>query len=145
VQNLAPGAAARAGFGAEELRERFPQLITMDMSGYGTVGEKSQLKAYDLLVQAEAGMCEVTGTADGPGRVGVSICDITAGLQAHAGILQALFARERRADKAGQSLAISLFGSASEMMAVPYLQQLHTGSAPQRVGLQHPSVAPFVL
>jgi crotonobetainyl-CoA:carnitine CoA-transferase CaiB-like acyl-CoA transferase len=139
VQNLAPGAAARAGFDSTKLLAEFPQLVTLDMSGYGEEGPKKDLKAYDLLVQAETGMCGVTGTPDGPGRIGVSICDLTTGLQGYGAIMQALYAREKTGK--GQNLATSLFSNASELMAVPYLQQLHTGNGPKRVGLQHPSVS----
>jgi itaconate CoA-transferase len=87
IQNLAPGAAARAGFGSEELRARHPRLITVDISGYGDQGEYADMKAYDLLVQAESGIASITGHPAGPGRIGVSACDIACGMAAHAGVL----------------------------------------------------------
>jgi itaconate CoA-transferase len=96
VQNLAPGAAARAGLGSTELRERFPKLVCVDISGYGEGNEYSSMKAYDLLVQAEAGLSSVTGQAGGPvgGRVGVSICDIGCGMYCYSAVLEALMSRE---------------------------------------------------
>ena len=141
IQNLAPGAAARLGFGAESLRERYPRLVTCDISGYGESGPLRDLKAYDLLVQAESGLVAVSG-APGPwGRIGVSICDITAGMNALIGIQQALLARERSGH--GSGVKVSLFDSAAELMAVPYLQARYGAGAPDRVGLKHPSIAPY--
>ena len=141
IQNLAPGAAARLGFGAEALRERHPRLVTCDISGYGESGPLRDLKAYDLLVQAESGLVAVSG-APGPwGRIGVSICDITAGMNALIGIQQALLARERSGR--GSAVKVSLFDSAAELMTVPYLQARYGAGAPDRVGLKHPSIAPY--
>jgi len=141
LQNLAPGAAARLGFGASALRARHPRLITCDISGYGEAGPLHQLKAYDLLVQAEAGLVAVSG-APGPwGRIGVSICDITAGMNAMIGIQQALLQRARTG--IGSGVKVSLFDSAAELMSVPYLQARYGGVAPQRVGLRHPSITPY--
>ena len=141
VQNLAPGAAGRLGFGSALLRQRHPRLITCDISGYGESGPLQQLKAYDLLVQAESGLVAVSG-APGPwGRIGVSICDITAGMNALIGVQQALLQRERTGR--GSGLQVSLFDSAAELMAVPYLQARYGGQAPERVGLKHPSIAPY--
>ncbi|MES2301688.1 MAG: CaiB/BaiF CoA-transferase family protein [Pseudomonadota bacterium] len=141
VQNLAPGAAARAGFGSEALRQRHPRLITCDISGYGDVGPAAAMKAYDFLIQCEAGLAAITGTADGPARVGVSIADITCGMNAHAAILQALFERERTG--LGQGIAVSLFDGIADIMAVPLLHYDYAGKAPQRSGLAHPSIAPY--
>ena len=141
IQNLAPGAAGRLGFGSAALREAHPRLITCDISGYGETGPLHQLKAYDLLVQAESGLVAVSG-APGPwGRIGVSICDITAGMNALIGIQQALLQRERTG--VGSSIKVSLFDSAAELMAVPYLQARYGVGAPERVGLRHPSIAPY--
>lgn len=141
IQNLAPGAAARLGFGSKELRAEFPRLITCDISGYGEAGPLHLLKAYDLLVQAESGLVAVSG-APGPwGRIGVSICDITAGMNALIGVQQALLQRERTGR--GSGVQVSLFDSASELMAVPYLQARYGAGAPERVGLKHPSIAPY--
>ena len=141
IQNLAPGAAARLGFGSEALRAAFPKLITCDISGYGESGPLRALKAYDLLVQAESGLVAVSG-APGPwGRIGVSICDITAGMNALIGVQQALLQRERTGR--GSSVKVSLFDSAADLMAVPYLQARYGAGAPERVGLKHPSIAPY--
>ena len=141
IQNLAPGAAARLGFGAQALRKAHPRLITCDISGYGESGPLHQLKAYDLLVQAESGLVAVSG-APGPwGRIGVSICDISAGMNALIGVQQALLQRERTGH--GSSVKVSLFDSAAELMAVPYLQARYGTGAPERVGLKHPSIAPY--
>jgi crotonobetainyl-CoA:carnitine CoA-transferase CaiB-like acyl-CoA transferase len=141
IQNLAPGAAARAGVGSKDMRATNPRLITCDISGYGEDGPYRDMKAYDLLVQAETGLCAVTGDAEGPSRVGVSVCDIAAGMNAHNGILQALFARERSGEGAG--ISVSLFGGMADWMNVPYLYQVYGGAAPPRIGLSHPSVAPY--
>ncbi|MEK9831711.1 MAG: CaiB/BaiF CoA-transferase family protein [Rhodospirillaceae bacterium] len=141
IQNLAPGAAARAGFGSAELRRKHPRLITCDISGYGDDGPYRDMRAYDLLVQAESGLCEVTGTPDGPGRVGVSVCDIACGMASHAAILEALYHRERTGE--GRAIAASLFAGMADWMNVPYLQAIYGGSAPKRAGLHHPSIAPY--
>lgn len=141
VQNLAPGATERLGFGSPTLRQRHPRLITCDISGYGESGPLQHLKAYDLLVQAESGLVAVSG-APGPwGRIGVSICDISAGMNALIGIQQALLQRERTGR--GSGIHVSLFDSAAELMTVPYLQARYGGKAPERVGLKHPSIAPY--
>ena len=141
IQNLAPGAADRAGIGSAALRRRHPRLVTCDISGYGDDGPYRDMKAYDLLVQAEAGLCMVTGTPDAPGRVGVSVCDIAAGLNALSGIGQALYRRERTG--VGSGVKVSLFGGMADWMNVPYLYQIHDGAPPPRAGLHHPSVAPY--
>ena len=94
IQNLAPGAAGRAGLDSKQLRIKYPKLITVDISGYGEEGSFSDMKAYDLLVQAESGLCSVTGRAEGPGRVGVSACDISCGMYSYMAVLEALIARE---------------------------------------------------
>lgn len=141
VQNLAPGALARLGFPAAELRRKYPRLILCEISGYGDSGPYADMKAYDLLVQAESGLCSVTGSADSPARVGVSVCDIAAGMYAHAAILEALIARGRTGE--GRSIKVSLFGGMADWMNVPYLQRLYGGSIPPRPGLKHPSIAPY--
>ncbi len=145
IQNLAPGATERLGIGSAALRERFPRLITCDISGYGDDGRLFGLKAYDLLVQAESGLVSVSGApghgVDSLGRIGVSLCDINAGLNALIGIQQALMQRERTGR--GSAVKVSLFGSAAELMAVPYLQARYGGKAPERVGLKHPTIAPY--
>ena len=141
VQNLAPGAAARAGFGAAELRARHPRLITVDISGYGAGHTYSDMKAYDLLVQAESGLAGITGHPAGPGRVGVSVCDIACGMDAHAAVLEALIARGITGE--GCALDVSLFSGAADWMNVPLLYFEGTGREPQRVGLAHPTICPY--
>ena len=141
IQNLAPGATERLGIGSERLRALHPRLITCDISGYGDEGQFFGLKAYDLLVQAESGLVAVNGAPGEWGRIGVSICDISAGMNALIGIQQALLLREKTGQ--GSSLKVSLFGSAAELMSVPYLQARYGGKAPERVGLKHPSIAPY--
>ncbi len=141
VQNLAPGAAARAGFGSAELRARHPRLVTCDISGYGETGPYRDMKAYDLLIQAETGLTSVTGAPEAPGRVGVSICDIAAGATAYAAILEALIRRQRTG--VGEGLSVSLFDVMADWMTVPLLHHDYLGAAPHRTGLTHPSIAPY--
>lgn len=141
VQNLAPGAAERLGLVNSQLRAANPRLIICSISGYGPDGRLAERKAYDLLVQAESGLVATSG-APGPwGRIGVSLCDINAGLNALVGIQQALLARERTG--VGAELQVSLFDSAVELMSVPYLQARYGGAAPERVGLKHPTITPY--
>ena len=145
IQSLAPGATERLGIGSAALRERHPRLVTCDISGYGDTGSHIDrpfaLKAYDLLVQAESGLVSVSGAPGEWGRIGVSLCDINAGLNALIGIQQALM--QRQTTGRGSSVKVSLFGSAAELMAVPYLQARYGGKAPDRVGLKHPTIAPY--
>jgi len=141
IQNLAPGAAARAGFGSDDLRARYPRLITVDISGYGDTGDYASMKAYDLLVQAESGLAMITGHPAGPGRVGVSACDIACGMAAHAGVLEALI--ERGSTGRGKGLKVSLFDGMADWMNVPLLFFEGTGRAPERLGLAHPSICPY--
>ncbi len=141
IQNLAPGAAARAGFDSAQLRRANPRLITVDISGYGDSGPYREMKAYDLLVQCESGLASITGAAEQPGRVGVSVCDIACAMYAHAGILEALL--ERQQSGVGKGLSVSLFDALADWMTVPLLYQEHTGAAPPRVGLRHPSISPY--
>jgi crotonobetainyl-CoA:carnitine CoA-transferase CaiB-like acyl-CoA transferase len=141
LQNLAPGAAARAGFDPEALRSRHPRLVTCSISGYGETGPYRDMKAYDLLIQAETGLADLSGPPEAPGRVGVSVSDIAAGLNAYAAILEALFRRERTGE--GAHLTVSLFDATAEWMAVPLLHLEYGGKAPQRLGIKHPSIAPY--
>ncbi|MFT4650001.1 MAG: itaconate CoA-transferase [Polaribacter sp.] len=141
IQNLAPGAAVRAGLDSTILREVNPKLITVDISGYGETGAYKDMKAYDLLVQCESGLASVTGAPEQPGRVGVSICDIACGMYAHSAILEALV--ERQQTGVGKGLSVSLFDAIADWMAVPLLHQDYAGTAPKRVGLNHPSIAPY--
>jgi len=141
IQNLAPGAAARSGFGSADLRKKYPRLITVDISGYGESGDYATMKAYDLLVQAESGLAMITGHPAGPGRVGVSACDIACGMAAHAGVLEALIQRGITGE--GDALKVSLFDGMADWMNVPLLYFEGTGQAPQRLGLAHPSICPY--
>ena len=141
VQNLAPGASARAGFGSTSLRKQQPNLITCDISGYDPDGPSREMKSYDMLVQAETGLASITGSPQEPGRVGVSVCDIAAGMYAHSAILLALLERQSTGD--GKSISCSLFDGMADWMAVPLLHHDYGGKAPDRVGLRHPSVAPY--
>lgn len=141
VQNLAPGALARAGFGSDALRERYPRLITCDITGYGTDNEASGLKAYDLLVQCESGLAGISGAREACGRIGVSICDIGAGMNATIAVLSALALRERTGR--GSGVSVSLFDGAADWMSIPYVHQVYGKGGPKRVGLMHPSIAPY--
>lgn len=142
VQNLAPGASDRLGIGSASLRARFPRLIVCDICGFASGTPDHDRKAYDLLVQAEAGLASVTGSASsGPSRVGISICDIATGQAAYAAILEALLVRERSGS--GCHLQLSLFDTMAEYMNVPYLARRYGGVEPKRVGLAHPSIAPY--
>lgn len=141
LQNLIPGAAARAGFGDADLRTRHPRLVTCDISGYGEDGPYAEMKAYDLLIQAETGLASVTGRPEGPGRVGVSVVDIAAGMYAYMGILEALI--ERGITGRGRGVKVSMFDAMADWMTVPLLFQEHTGAPPPRLGMYHPTVHPY--
>lgn len=141
LQNLKPGSISKLGFDSADLRKRFPRLITCDVSGFGDGGPLSHLKAYDLIVQAESGLCAITGTAHGPARVGVSVCDISAGMTALNAILQALLKRERAGE--GTGIQVSLFDAIADWMNVPVLQFDHSGYHTARAGVNHPSLAPY--
>lgn len=141
LHNLAPGAAERAGLGAEALRDAHPRLITCEITGYGKTGPHARMKAYDNLLQGETGLLSVTGHADAPARVGISVADISAGIHAYAAILEALLARERTGEGCG--ITISLFECLADWMSVPYLHQVYGARAPVRSGLHHPSIAPY--
>ena len=141
IQNLAPGATERLGIGSAALRALHPRLITCDISGYGDRGRLYKMKAYDLLVQAESGLIAVSGAPGDWGRIGVSLCDISAGMNALIGIQQALLARA--SSGRGSAVKVSLFDSAAELMAVPYLQARYGARPPERVGLKHPTIAPY--
>ncbi|MEK7819982.1 MAG: CaiB/BaiF CoA-transferase family protein, partial [Pseudomonadota bacterium] len=141
IQNLAPGAAARSGFGSEDVRRRHPRLIACDISGYGEDNAYRDMRAYDMLVQAESGLASVTGGPEAPARVGVSVCDIAAGMYAHAAILEALIRRAKTGE--GETIKVSLFDGMADWMAVPLLHHDYGGRAPERVGLRHPSIMPY--
>ena len=142
VQNLAPGATDRLGLGSAALRRQHPRLIACDISGYTAGTPHYDRKAYDLLVQAEVGLAYVTGSeASGPSRVGVSICDIATGQAAYAAILEALLRRARSGQ--GCHIQLSLFDTIADYMNVPYLTRRYGGREPARLGLAHPSIAPY--
>ena len=141
IQNLKPGALQRLGLGSANLRAAAPGLITCDISGFGGEGPLARRKAYDLIVQAEVGLCAISGTADRPARVGISICDIAAGATAHSAILQALLVKLRSGR--GRGIEISLFDSIAQWMAVPLLQYLYAGRVSPHLGVAHPTIAPY--
>jgi itaconate CoA-transferase len=141
VQNLAPGATGRLGFGAQTLRERHLALIVCDVSGYGSSGPYRDKKAYDLLVQCEAGVVSITGTPDSPSKVGVSIADIACGMYAYSGILAALFRRERTGE--GAAIEVSLFEALAEWMGFPAYFTMYGGKEPPRTGASHAAIAPY--
>lgn len=141
IQNLAPGAVDRLGFSMRKLREQHPRLITCAISGYGDEGPMREAKAYDLLIQGESGLANITGNEFGAARVGVSVCDINAGMTATQAIFQALYARERTG--CGRHISISLFHAMADWMNVPYLQYAYGGVPVGRIGLHHPTIAPY--
>ena len=141
IQNLAPGAIDRLGFSPDRLRKENSRLITVSISGYGDDGPYADMKAYDLLVQAESGLSAITGNETGPARVGVSVCDIACGMTAHQAVLQALIGRGRTGK--GRHIAVSMFHSLADWMNVPYLQFAYGGKTPSRNGLTHPTIAPY--
>jgi crotonobetainyl-CoA:carnitine CoA-transferase CaiB-like acyl-CoA transferase len=141
VQNLAPGSAERLGFGAEELREEHPRLIYCSVSGYGEGGPYTEKKAYDLLVQCEAGLVSITGTEDTPSKVGISVADIAAGMYAYSGILSALLRRERTGE--GATLEVSMLEALGEWMGFPAYFAGYGGEEPTRTGASHTAIAPY--
>jgi len=141
IQNLAPGAADRAGFGSTAMRAANKRLITVDVSGYGDHGPYKNRRAYDLLVQAESGLASITGTEHAPGRVGISATDIGTGMYAHAAVLEALIARQKSG--VGRAIKVSLFSSMAEWMAVPLLAMDYSAYEWPRLGLTHPFIAPY--
>ncbi|MEL7464464.1 MAG: CaiB/BaiF CoA-transferase family protein [Pseudomonadota bacterium] len=141
IQNLAHGAAARLGFGADALRAANPKLICCDVTGFGSGGPHEARKAYDLLIQAESGLVSISGGPGEMGRVGVSIADIGAGLNAYGAIMVALLGQARTGR--GAHIEVSLFDTLAEFMTVPLLHHDYLGAAPTRAGLSHPSIAPY--
>ncbi|GMA94656.1 CoA transferase [Pseudolysinimonas kribbensis] len=141
LHNLGPGAVGRLGFDADTVRQRFPRLIVAELTGYGTAGPMSRRKAYDLLVQAEAGFVSITGSRDAPAKAGIPVADIAAGTYLLEGILAALLLRQRT--DAGEHIQVSLFDALVEWMGYPIYRQLYLGSPPPRVGLGHPTVTPY--
>jgi len=141
VQNLAPGAAERLGLDAAGLLARHRRLICCSVSGYGPDGPYAGKKAYDLLVQCEAGLLSVTGTPDVPCKAGISVADIAAGMYAYTGVLTALYERERTGR--GSSFTVSLLDALGEWMTQPYLYTVYGGREPRRTGARHASISPY--
>jgi len=141
VQNLAPGAAARLGLGYDELHARYGRLVVCDISGYGDDGPCRDRKAYDLLIQAEAGFLSVTGTPDAPAKAGCSIADIAAGMYAYSGILSALIARERTGR--GCRVEVSMLESMVEWMGYPLYYAFDGAPPPPRAGAAHATIFPY--
>ncbi len=141
VHNLGPGAVDRLGFAWPMIHSRWPSLISCSISGYGSDGPYSERKALDLLVQGEAGVLAVTGTADQPAKVGVSIADVCSGMYALSAILAALYDRQHTGD--GRRIEISMFESLVEWMNVPVYYQIYSAQAPLREGMRHSTIAPY--
>ena len=141
VQNLAPGAAARLGLGGDALRSRHPRLIVCDISGYGADGPYRDKKAYDLLIQSEAGFLSVTGTPDDPAKAGCSIADIAAGMYAYSGVLAALLQRQKMGE--GACIDVSMLEALSEWMSYPLYYAFEGASAPERSGAAHATIYPY--
>ena len=143
LQNLAPGAAARLGISFEELHPKFNQIIVCDISGYGSGGSYLDRKAYDLMIQAEAGFLSVTGTQDDPAKAGISIADIAAGMYAYSGILAALIQRSKTGE--GSHIDISMLEAMAEWMSYPMYYAFDGAEAPARSGADHATIFPYGL
>jgi len=141
LQNLAPGAAARLGVGYEALKPAHPKLVVCDISGYGESGPMVRKKAYDLLIQAESGLISVTGSADEPSRVGISIADIATGMYALTGIMGALLRRSRTGE--GANVKVAMIDALGEWMTYPMLRHNYAGTPPPREPTRHPAIAPY--
>ncbi len=141
IQNLAPGAASRLGLSYADLAPRFPKLVVCDISGYGESGPFAQKKAYDLLIQAEAGVISVTGTKETPSRVGISIADIATGMYALSGILAALVRRGRTGE--GANVKIAMLDALAEWMSYPMYRMAYAKSPLPRSPTSHPALAPY--
>ena len=141
VQNLAPGAVERLGLGAAELRARHPRLVWCGISGYGTSGPYAEKRAYDLLVQCEAGLLSVTGSPEAPAKAGIPVADIAAGMYAMSSILAALLRRER--DGVGATLDITMFEALGEWMGFPAYFTNYGGTPPPRSGAYHATIVPY--
>jgi itaconate CoA-transferase len=141
VQNLAPGAAERLGLGARELRSSHPELVVASLSGFGVGGPMEQRKAYDMLIQAEAGLIAVTGTPETPVKTGIPTADIASGMYCSQAILAALLRRWRTGE--GATIEVSMLESTIEWMGYALYTQMHTGRQPPRMGLSHSSIAPY--
>jgi len=141
VRNIAPGAADRLGMSGAEMVEKYPRLICVDIFGYDQTSSYATRLAYDMLIQAESGICAVTGSPEEQVKVGVSMADITTGATAHTAILEALI--ERGITSKGKALAISMFDSMADMMCVPLLHYNYMDRETPRMGLAHSIIAPY--
>lgn len=141
IYNLAPGAVDRLGFDYERLQEEFPQLIVCEISGYGRGGPYSNKKAYDLLIQCEAGLTSITGTEDTPSKVGISIADIASGMYAFSSIMTALLMRHQTSR--GTFIEISMLEALGEWMGYPYYFSEYGGVEPKRTGASHATIYPY--
>lgn len=141
IQNLAPGAVDRLGFSAAELKQKYPQLIICGISGYGSFGPYTNKKAYDLLIQCEAGLVSVTGTEDTPSKSGISIADIAAGMYTFTGILTAIIARYKSGK--GAIIEVSMLEALAEWMGYPLYYSGYGESEPKRTGASHATIYPY--
>jgi itaconate CoA-transferase len=141
LHNLAPGAVERLGLGSDELRKKHPRLIWCGISGYGPAGPYASKKAYDLLVQCEAGLLSVTGTPEAPAKAGIPAADIAAGMYAFSSILAALLRRERSGE--GAAIDITMLEALGEWMGFPAYFTAYGGTAPPRSGAHHATIVPY--
>lgn len=141
IQNAAPEAAERLGLGAETLRAEHPELVVVNISGYGTAGPRKLRKAYDMLVQAESGLVSITGTPETATKTGIPSADIAAGLYACTAVIGALFRRERTG--VGATIDVSMFDATVEWLGHPMYMQMYGGRQIPRMGLSHAAIAPY--
>lgn len=141
VQNLAPGACERLGLGTTKLQDKYPRLIICNLSGYGSTGPYRDKKAYDLLIQSEAGLVSVTGTEETPSKVGISIADTAAGMYAYSGVLTALLVRNKTGK--GTAMEVSMLEALGEWMGYAAYYTSYGGSQPPRTGAKHAAIAPY--
>ena len=146
IQNLMPGATQRLGICSSDLRKKYPSLITCSISGFGDEGPYKNQKAYDMLIQAETGVIDITGLpdkagVDGRAKVGPSVCDISAGMTAYQAILQALI--KRSISGKGRHISVSMFNSLADWMNPFYLGYVYNKKIPKRNGMTHPIIVPY--
>lgn len=141
LQNLAPGAAERLGLGEAELRGSHAELVVVNLSGYGAGGPMEQRKAYDMLIQAEAGLVSITGTPETPVKTGIPTADIASGMYCAQAVLAALLRRYRTGD--GATIDVSMLESTIEWLGHALYTQMYTGAQPPRMGLSHSAIAPY--
>lgn len=141
IQNLAPGAVDRLGFSAQELQKKYPKLIICSISGYGSFGPYTNKKAYDLLIQCEAGLVSVTGTEETPSKAGISIADIAAGMYTYTGVLTAIISRYKTGK--GAIIEVSMLEALAEWMGYPLYYSAYGKSEPQRTGASHATIYPY--